>query len=201
MTFGPNVGNVGMYVAREMLAAVPEDQRDAYLRMVEGISDLKYQLGVEVARQLPRLLAQSDPELVARYLSQVTAVAKLGWKSGVEVAKQLPDLYEAPDGELADNYVDIIEHATTGIAEDAETTQLSAELAQLEREIQEMEKRNAGLAQQVGRKKDYIDRLKSNPAAQELEIRKRLKLLHPEEKVYITGDSERPAQPPAGKNP
>jgi len=139
MTFGPNVGNVGMYVAREMLAAVPEDQRDAYLRMVEGISDLKYQLGVEVARQLPRLLAQSDPELVARYLSQVTAVAKLGWKSGVEVAKQLPDLYEAPDGELADNYVDIIEHATTGIAEDAETTQLSAELAQLEREIQEME--------------------------------------------------------------
>ena len=27
MTFGPAVGNVGMYVAREMLAAVPEDQR------------------------------------------------------------------------------------------------------------------------------------------------------------------------------
>ena len=70
-----------------------------------------------------------------------------------------------------------------------------------QREIQEMEKRNAGLAQQVGRKKDYIDRLKSNPAAQELEIRKRLKLLHPEEKLYITGDSERPVQPPAGKNP
>jgi hypothetical protein len=139
MTFGPNVGNVGMYVAREMLAAVPEDQRDEYLRMVEGISDLKYQLGVEVARQLPRLLAQSDPELVARYLSQVTAVAKLGWKSGVEVAKQLPDLYEAPDKELADNYVEIIEHATTGTAEDAATTQLSFELAQLEREIQEME--------------------------------------------------------------
>lgn len=139
MSFGPNVGNVGMYVAREMLAAVPEDQRDEYLRMVEGISDLKYQLGVEVARQLPRLLAQSDPELVARYLGQVTAVAKLGWKSGVEVARQLPDLYEAPDQELADSYVDIIEHATTGTAEDAETTQFSTELAQLEREIQEME--------------------------------------------------------------
>jgi hypothetical protein len=139
MTFGPGVGNVGMYVAREMLASVPEDQRDAYLRMVEGISDLKYQLGVEVARQLPRLLAQSDPDLVARYLSQVTAVAKVGWKSGVEVAKQLPDLYEAPDKQLADNYVEIIEHATTGIAEDAETTELSAELAHLEREIQEME--------------------------------------------------------------
>lgn len=139
MTFGPGVGNVGMYVAREMLAAVPEEQREAYLRMVEGISDLKYQLGVEVARQLPRLIAQSDPDLVARYLSQVTEVAKLGWRSGVEVAKQLPDLYEAPDPELADSYVGIIEHATTGTAEDVATTGLSTELEQLEREIQEME--------------------------------------------------------------
>ena len=68
MTFGPAVGNVGMYVAREMLISVPEDQRQAYLRMVEEISDLKYQLGVEVARQLPRLLAEHDPERVARYL-------------------------------------------------------------------------------------------------------------------------------------
>ena len=57
-----------MYVAREMLISVPEDQRQAYLRMVEEISDLKYQLGVEVARQLPRLLAERDPERVARYL-------------------------------------------------------------------------------------------------------------------------------------
>src|SRR5438445_215101 len=63
MTFGPAVGNVGMYVAREMLTAVPEAQRHAYLRMVEEISDLKYQLGVEVARRLPRLLAQGDLEL------------------------------------------------------------------------------------------------------------------------------------------
>ncbi len=139
MTFGPGAGNVGIYVAREMLASVPEDQREAYLRMVEGISGLKYQLGVEVARQLPRLLAQSDPALVARYLSQVTAVARLGWKSGVEVAKQLPDLYEAPDTDLANNYVEIIEHATTGTAESAETADLSTELAELEREIQEME--------------------------------------------------------------
>jgi cell division protein FtsB len=68
-----------------------------------------------------------------------------------------------------------------------------------QREIQEMEQRNASLARQVQREKDYINRLKSNPASQELEIRKRLKLLHPEEKVYIMSDSERPAQPPAGK--
>ena len=66
-----------------------------------------------------------------------------------------------------------------------------------QRQIQDMEKRNDGLAKQVERQKEYIDRLKNNPGAQELEIRKRLKLLHPEEKLYITGDSDSPAQPPA----
>ena len=68
-----------------------------------------------------------------------------------------------------------------------------------QRQIQEMEKRNDSLAKQVERQKDYINRLKKNPAAQELEIRKRLKLLHPEEKLYIMGESESPAQPPAAR--
>ena len=68
-----------------------------------------------------------------------------------------------------------------------------------QRQIQQMEKRNASLATQVERQKEYINRLQNNPAAQELEIRKRLKLLHPEEKLYIMGDGESPAQPPAGK--
>src|SRR6516225_271682 len=68
-----------------------------------------------------------------------------------------------------------------------------------QRQIQDMEKRNASLAKQVERQKDYINRLKNNPAAQELEIRKRLKLLHPEEKLYIMGDSESPAPAPAAK--
>ena len=67
------------------------------------------------------------------------------------------------------------------------------------RQIQDMERRNDSLAKQVERKKDYINRLKNNPASQELEIRKRLKLLHPEEKQYITGDPDTPAAPPAGK--
>jgi cell division protein FtsB len=57
-----------------------------------------------------------------------------------------------------------------------------------QRQIQEMEKRNDSLARQVEHQKDYINRLQNNPAAQELEIRKRLKLLHPEEKLYIMGD-------------
>ena len=139
MTFGPAVGNVGMYVAREMLVSVPEDQRQAYLRMVEEISDLKYQLGVEVARQLPRLLAEHDPERVARYLGQVKEVAATGWKSGVEVAKQLPDLYDAPDETLAGAYVEIISQATAGPPEDTETTQLATELEGLEHELREME--------------------------------------------------------------
>ena len=68
-----------------------------------------------------------------------------------------------------------------------------------QRQIQEMEKRNDSLAKQVERQKEYINRLQNSPAAQELEIRKRLKLLHPEEQQYITGEPEAPAQLPAGK--
>jgi hypothetical protein len=140
MTFGPAVGNVGMYVAREMLASVPEDQRATYLSLVEQISELKYQLGVEVARQLPRLLAEHDTARVAEYLDRVTAVAATGWKSGVEVAKQLPDLYDAPDPALATAYVDIISGATAGPPDDdTETTDLAAELERLEAELREME--------------------------------------------------------------
>lgn len=139
MSFGPASGNVGMYVAREMLASVPDDKRDAYLNMVEEVSDLKYQLGVEVARQLPRLLAEHDHDVVARYLRQIKVVADIGWKSGVEVARQLPDLFDAPDETLADAYVGIVARATQGTPEDAATTEMATELARLEAELREME--------------------------------------------------------------
>jgi hypothetical protein len=128
-----------MYVAREMLASVPEDQRQAYLRMVESISELKYQLGVEVARQLPRLLASHDLDLVRTYLDQVTKVADAGWKSGVEVAKQLPDLYDAPDDQLPAAYVEIIDGATKSPPGDLETNELARELDALEKELRDME--------------------------------------------------------------
>jgi cell division protein FtsB len=59
-----------------------------------------------------------------------------------------------------------------------------------QRQIQEMEKRNTQLAQEVERKKEHVNRLKNNPAEQELEIRKRLKLLRPDEKSYIVGDQK-----------
>jgi len=51
-------------------------------------------------------------------------------------------------------------------------------------QIREMEKRNGDLAKEIERTREHIRRLSDNP---ELEIRERLKLLHPGEKVYITG--------------
>jgi len=58
-------------------------------------------------------------------------------------------------------------------------------------QIREAEKRNAELARQIERKREHVRRLENNPAEQELEIRERLKLLHPNEKVFIIGDSEK----------
>jgi hypothetical protein len=66
-----------------------------------------------------------------------------------------------------------------------------------QRQVQEMEKRNANLAREVEHQKDRINRLSKNPAEQELEIRKRLKLLHPDEKQYIVGDPAE-SKAPAG---
>ncbi|HEX3743911.1 MAG TPA: septum formation initiator family protein [Bryobacteraceae bacterium] len=57
-----------------------------------------------------------------------------------------------------------------------------------ERLIQEMQKRNASEARQIERIKEHIKRLDGNPDEQEREIRERLKLVHPDEKVFITGD-------------
>jgi cell division protein FtsB len=64
-------------------------------------------------------------------------------------------------------------------------------LLEKQRQIQDMEKRNAGLNREIERKREHIRRLESNPAEQELEIRDRLKLVHPNEKVFIIG---RPAK-------
>ena len=58
-------------------------------------------------------------------------------------------------------------------------------LLQKQHQIEEIEKRNAALAQQNERTREHIQRLSDNPAEQELEIRQRLKLVHPGEKVYI----------------
>ena len=57
-----------------------------------------------------------------------------------------------------------------------------------QRQIEEMQKRNAETAKEIERMRDHIRRLSDDPKEQELEIRERLKLVKPGEKVYITGD-------------
>ena len=54
-----------------------------------------------------------------------------------------------------------------------------------QRQIHELEKRNAGLAHEIERKRERLQRLANDPAEQELEIRERLKLVHPQDKVFI----------------
>ena len=60
-------------------------------------------------------------------------------------------------------------------------------LIEKQAQIQEMERRNAELTRDIERQRERIKRLADNPAEQDLEIRERLKLVHPGEKVYITG--------------
>ena len=60
-----------------------------------------------------------------------------------------------------------------------------------QRQVQETEKRNTALAREIEQKREHIERLTDNPAEQEKEIRQRLKLVHPGEKVYIVGEPEK----------
>ena len=61
-------------------------------------------------------------------------------------------------------------------------------LLERQRQIEDMQQRNAKLDREIERMRDHIKRLTDNPAQQELEIRERLKLVKKGEKVYITGD-------------
>lgn len=61
-------------------------------------------------------------------------------------------------------------------------------LTEKRRQVQELEKRNAALAREIEMKRDRINRLRESPSLQELEIRQRLKLMQPNEKVYILQD-------------
>jgi cell division protein FtsB len=57
-------------------------------------------------------------------------------------------------------------------------------------QIEQLEKRNATLAQENERLREHIQRLADNPAQQELEIRQRLKLVRPGEKVYLLNNNK-----------
>ena len=58
-------------------------------------------------------------------------------------------------------------------------------------QIHDMEKRLETLTREIEHKREHIRRLSENPAEQELEIRDRLKLVRPNEKVYIIGDPDK----------
>jgi len=65
-------------------------------------------------------------------------------------------------------------------------------LVEKQAQIQDMEKRNAELQRDIDRERDRIKRLSDSPADQDLEIRERLKLVRPGEKVFITGPHSNP---------
>ena len=58
-------------------------------------------------------------------------------------------------------------------------------LLEKRRQIELLENRTGALAQENERIRERIRRLSNNPAEQELAIRQRLKLVRPDEKVYV----------------
>jgi cell division protein FtsB len=69
------------------------------------------------------------------------------------------------------------------------------------REIRTLEEDNANLQRENQYRRDRIKKLEENPSAQELEIRKKLKLVRPGETSFILPDSPKTetAQPEAPK--
>ena len=65
-----------------------------------------------------------------------------------------------------------------------------AAYTQKRQEIREMEESNAALARENQLKREYVERLRQSQAEQELEIRRRLKLVKPNEKVFMKRSGE-----------
>jgi cell division protein FtsB len=68
-------------------------------------------------------------------------------------------------------------------------------LFEKEASIVEMEKVNTKLTREIEQMRDHIRRLTDDPAVQEQVIREHLKLVHPDEKVFITGAPEKKREP------
>jgi cell division protein FtsB len=64
-------------------------------------------------------------------------------------------------------------------------------------EIRQLEEENANLQRENDYRRDRIKKLESNPSEQELEIRKKLKLLRPGETSFILPEPPKPATPDA----
>jgi cell division protein FtsB len=63
--------------------------------------------------------------------------------------------------------------------------------------IREYEKKNADMARKIEEQRARIGRFSDSPAGQEMEIRQRLKLVKPDEKVFILQDPPAPQAKPA----
>ena len=59
------------------------------------------------------------------------------------------------------------------------------------REVREMEQRNAALARDIEHRREKITRLRDSETEQDLEIRQRLKLVKPGEKVFVLQDQDK----------
>jgi len=70
-------------------------------------------------------------------------------------------------------------------------------LMEKRRQIREYEKQNADLARKIEEQRARIDRFSDSPSGQELEIRQRLKMVKPDEKVFILQDPPPPPAKPA----
>ncbi|MEP6714715.1 MAG: septum formation initiator family protein [Terriglobia bacterium] len=60
-----------------------------------------------------------------------------------------------------------------------------AGLVAKQHQVHDYERENQQLHREIEQKQERIERLRSNPAEQEMEIRQRLKLAKPGEKIYI----------------
>ena len=153
--------NLGLYVTRERLESVPPERRPEYTRAVEEFAARKYQLGVEVARQLPAILADPDPEVAERYLTAVRAVADADWRAGVQAAKFLQHLQAADDAAVADGYGRIVIEAVTIAPEAGDADGAEGELARLEHDLANAQARFAraeALRVELGRRRGRQDR-------------------------------------------
>jgi len=74
-------------------------------------------------------------------------------------------------------------------------------LAAKREEIRALQEENANLKQDVEAKSERIRQLKESQSEQELEIRKRMKLVKPGETVFIITDKHVPKPPPAPPKP
>jgi cell division protein FtsB len=72
-------------------------------------------------------------------------------------------------------------------------------LTEKRRLIREYEKKNADLARKIEEQRARIGRFNDSPSGQELEIRQRLKLVKPDEKVFILQDPPSPQAKPAAR--